>query len=226
VIYQNPFPVAPPPPPPRVSEGGRVEVTVLAIRKQELLRFLESYSIHEPPALGRKGEASPLDILLNDSRNTETADFDRQGSEFRDLFEWLYSAKISTGLHLAETTKRVDPAGWSALHWAAQQNKHELIAPLAASKANVDAVMSPPGWALEITVKRGEDLISKDSNGFSDPYCTVAFSRCSHFIPKSTPIIKATLNPVWNETFILSLADFFQVRYIRSLRSRQSLCSG
>ena len=57
-------------------------------------------------------------------------------------------------------------------------------------------------YELSITVLRALDLPAADVGGTSDPYCKLLFTN--ERIGK-TKAINYTLNPEWNETFILSI---------------------
>lgn len=63
----------------------------------------------------------------------------------------------------------------------------------------------PTSGTLAIEVVAGRNLASKDSNGFSDPYCHVGFRDASGELKKGnykkTKVIKKTLNPEWKESF-------------------------
>lgn len=60
------------------------------------------------------------------------------------------------------------------------------------------------GYTLAVTLIKGVDLISRDSNGFSDPY--VKLKVCGKVKFKSKIVYKS-LNPLWNERFVLQLRD-------------------
>lgn len=58
---------------------------------------------------------------------------------------------------------------------------------------------------VNINVKEGKNLVSKDSNGFSDPYVKVNIPStypAGKSLANKSAVIKATLNPKWG--FIVS----------------------
>lgn len=60
-------------------------------------------------------------------------------------------------------------------------------------------------WNLTATVESGTDLVSKDSNGFSDPFVRLALLDHSGqtLWKASTKVKSKTLEPVWGESFQL-----------------------
>ncbi|XP_037547122.1 protein unc-13 homolog D [Nematolebias whitei] len=86
-----------------------------------------------------------------------------------------------------------------------------------------------PVYCLMVTVKEAKGILGKDVSGFSDPYCLlmvleneekkktsspqakpckyVAKDVVSHEKICQTEIKKQTLNPVWNQTFVLDFKD-------------------
>ncbi|XP_070975559.1 protein unc-13 homolog D-like isoform X1 [Oncorhynchus clarkii lewisi] len=87
----------------------------------------------------------------------------------------------------------------------------------------------PPVYCLMATVKEAKGILGKDVSGFSDPYCLLTIledekeSRTRRSRPKprkavvkdavsdekvyTTDTKKQTLNPIWNQTFILEFED-------------------
>uniref|UniRef100_A0A670ICD1 Unc-13 homolog D n=1 Tax=Podarcis muralis TaxID=64176 RepID=A0A670ICD1_PODMU len=93
--------------------------------------------------------------------------------------------------------------------------------------------LEKPIFCLKATVKQARGILGKDVSGFSDPYCLLGIEEktrdssssggsrqenkkrskavVKNLLPEDqthrTQIISQTLNPVWNETFILYVLD-------------------
>ncbi|XP_027626583.1 LOW QUALITY PROTEIN: protein unc-13 homolog D [Tupaia chinensis] len=89
--------------------------------------------------------------------------------------------------------------------------------------------LQKPIFCLKATVKQAKGILGKDVSGFSDPYCLLGIEQglgvpggspgarrrqkavVRHTIPEEqthrTQVITQTLNPVWDETFILEFED-------------------
>ena len=65
------------------------------------------------------------------------------------------------------------------------------------------AALSNTMGKLQVTILGGKRLSAKDMNGYSDPYIKVKW--CGQKFKTSTK--HKTLNPTWNETFIISIPD-------------------
>ncbi|XP_017271621.1 protein unc-13 homolog D isoform X2 [Kryptolebias marmoratus] len=86
-----------------------------------------------------------------------------------------------------------------------------------------------PVYCLMVTVKEAKEILGKDISGFSDPYCLLMVledeEKKKNSSPKAKPckyvvkdivshekicqtdIKKQTLNPIWNQTFVLEFKD-------------------
>lgn len=72
---------------------------------------------------------------------------------------------------------------------------HEEISEIAKKK-------EPPKLRLNVEILKAENLLSKDSNGMSDPFVTLYLeSNSSHRYNSS--VKPSTLNPIWEEHFSL-----------------------
>ncbi|XP_020922274.1 protein unc-13 homolog D isoform X6 [Sus scrofa] len=90
--------------------------------------------------------------------------------------------------------------------------------------------LEKPVFCLKATVKQAKGILGKDVSGFSDPYCLLAIIEQGAAVPGGSPgprrrqkavvrhtipeeqthrtqVITQTLNPVWDETFILEFGD-------------------
>ena len=61
---------------------------------------------------------------------------------------------------------------------------------------------------LLVTVVKAVNLLSKDSNGLSDPYVVLKVGAARY----RTRTVPETLDPVFDETFVLSVNQFEPVR--------------
>ncbi|KAL3318602.1 hypothetical protein Ciccas_002725 [Cichlidogyrus casuarinus] len=60
---------------------------------------------------------------------------------------------------------------------------------------------------MHITLHKARNLVAMDSNGLSDPYVVITIAP-DH--KERTKTIPQTLNPIWNETFMLDLCEMMQ----------------
>uniref|UniRef100_A0A8C3YTG7 Unc-13 homolog D n=1 Tax=Catagonus wagneri TaxID=51154 RepID=A0A8C3YTG7_9CETA len=90
--------------------------------------------------------------------------------------------------------------------------------------------LEKPVFCLKATVKQAKGILGKDVSGFSDPYCLLGIIEQGAAVPGGSPgprrrqkavvrhtipeeqthrtqVIPQTLNPVWDETFILEFED-------------------
>ena len=54
---------------------------------------------------------------------------------------------------------------------------------------------------LIVVVVKGTELLAKDDNGLSDPYCILTHRYGDLEYKVQSSVKRETLNPVWNESF-------------------------
>ena len=67
---------------------------------------------------------------------------------------------------------------------------------------------------MKVEIIEARDLLASDSNGFSDPYVVIQESTGLYIIDKNkyplkTPVVKKTLNPVWNFSTEVPYTSYF-----------------
>ncbi|CAG2066005.1 unnamed protein product [Timema podura] len=68
--------------------------------------------------------------------------------------------------------------------------------------ACISSLLSAGQGLMEVTLLRAHDLVSKDMNGFSDPYCELKVGDERKY---KSSVKKKTLNPCWDESAIMGL---------------------
>jgi len=67
---------------------------------------------------------------------------------------------------------------------------------------------------IELEIVEARDLLASDSNGFSDPYVVIDKTPGMISASSKTPVIKKTLNPVWNYSTVLHFRpDFGKIKF-------------
>ncbi|XP_005653940.2 protein unc-13 homolog D isoform X5 [Sus scrofa] len=181
------------------------------------------------PSLGRPGdeegalEASPPEGLLQEQVETPSHHF---SSEERALLyeEALYTVLYRLGQpepnHVGESSELLRYLQ-EAFHMEPEEHLQML---------QQVQELEKPVFCLKATVKQAKGILGKDVSGFSDPYCLLAIIEQGAAVPGGSPgprrrqkavvrhtipeeqthrtqVITQTLNPVWDETFILEFGD-------------------
>ncbi|XP_017880570.1 uncharacterized protein LOC108625242 isoform X2 [Ceratina calcarata] len=70
------------------------------------------------------------------------------------------------------------------------------------ASSDVSSLLSTGSGLMEVTLIRAKDLVAKDLNGFSDPFCELKVNNETKY---KSSIKKKTLNPCWDESSIMGL---------------------
>ncbi|XP_030630758.1 protein unc-13 homolog D [Chanos chanos] len=201
----------------------------------------EPHSVGHGSARNRPRQSSPARKLgmtrrvkerkdLKDSENPEERERWHKEQELKPLYkELLYTITHRLGKPVAskEYTE-------SELHqyireaFRMTEEEHEGLFEKAQSA-------QPPEYCLMVTVKEAKGILGKDISGFSDPYCLLTILQSekanqhkpSQLKPSKavvkgaaedeavfeTDIKKQTLNPVWDQTFILRFEDMADANF-------------
>uniref|UniRef100_A0AAR2LK27 C2 domain-containing protein n=1 Tax=Pygocentrus nattereri TaxID=42514 RepID=A0AAR2LK27_PYGNA len=143
--------------------------------------------------------------LRKKTKNTPTKEAG-DGWEYSSLIGWKFHRKERS----SDTFRRRrwrrkmapgDSVGASAIF--------KLEGALVRMKENITSVYSllfnSFMYHLRVYVYQGRNLLPMDKDSFSDPYCHVSFLHVS----KTTEIIKATLNPTWDQTLLFNDIEIY-----------------
>ncbi|XP_061611678.1 protein unc-13 homolog D isoform X6 [Phyllopteryx taeniolatus] len=154
---------------------------------------------------------------------------DEKACHFKELeLKPLYKELLYTIAHKMGTSASTEDFADRQLH---QYIKEALTMTESEHNSLMDKVQNaePPVYCLMATVKEAKGILGKDVSGFSDPYCLLTIledeeerrtrrsrAKASKYVVKDavsddeiyqTDVKQQTLNPIWNETFILEFDD-------------------
>ncbi|KAL9892595.1 protein unc-13 homolog 4B isoform X1 [Glossina fuscipes] len=140
------------------------------------------------------------DLSIEEVKERKEEFFEKSvGMNIEDLYEEiLYEIANNIGCESSDVCRE------SLIEFAQEafkisNERHEDILKMAEQK-------EPPNVRLNVEIIKAENLMPKDSNGFSDPFVTLYLeSNGSHRYNSS--VKTETLNPVWEEHFSLPVID-------------------
>ncbi|XP_072559922.1 myoferlin isoform X3 [Paramormyrops kingsleyae] len=145
---------------------------------------------------------------------------DPEGWEYSSLIGWKFHSKArpSDTFRRRRWRRRMAPAdrmgsaaifkleGALGIDEEAKEAKTDASTMFGANTPTVSCIFGKPYiYHLRVYVYQARNLMAMDKDSFSDPYCHVSFLHKS----KTTEIIKATLNPTWDQTLIFDNIEIY-----------------
>uniref|UniRef100_A0AAR2K7M5 C2 domain-containing protein n=1 Tax=Pygocentrus nattereri TaxID=42514 RepID=A0AAR2K7M5_PYGNA len=112
---------------------------------------------------------------------------------------WEYSSLIGWKFHRKERSSDT----FRRRRWRRKMAPGDSVGASAIFK--LEGALNLYNIYIQLYVYQGRNLLPMDKDSFSDPYCHVSFLHVS----KTTEIIKATLNPTWDQTLLFNDIEIY-----------------
>ncbi len=98
--------------------------------------------------------------------------------------------------------------------------RRSISALSSADRGRHSSLEASGAMVLEVVVQKAEGLLAMDRGGTSDPFCELQLGKQK----KKTKVKPKTLNPQWDETFLLDYSSSMTNLSVRPVSVRASAC--